>query len=113
EILIRIKGAKEDDRIKGILLELSGAPAGFATLQEIRDALLDFKDSGKFTIAYGENYTQKAYYLASAADQVYVYPEGAIDFRGLASQTPFLKGALDKLGVEMQVVKVGTYKSAV
>src|SRR5690606_13410139 len=81
--------------------------------QEIRDALLDFKTSGKFIVAYSEGYTQRAYYLASTADKVYVNPEGTIDFRGLASQTPFIKGTLDKLGVEMQVVKVGTFKSAV
>ncbi|WP_262246738.1 signal peptide peptidase SppA [Parapedobacter soli] len=113
DILKRIDGAKDDDRIKGICLDLSSVSASFATLQEIRDALLDFKDSGKFIIAYSEGYTQRAYYLASTADKVYVNPEGAIDFRGLASQTAFLKGTLDKLGVEVQVVKVGTFKSAV
>lgn len=112
-ILKGIDGAKNDDRIKGIYLDLSSVAASFATLQEIRDALLDFKASGKFIIAYSENYTQRAYYLASTADKVYVNPEGTIDFRGLASQTMFLKGALDKLGIEAQVVKVGTYKSAV
>ena len=113
DILKGIKGAKDDDRIKGIYLDLSAVSASFATLQEIRDALLDFKTSGKFIVAYSEGYTQRAYYLASTADKLYVNPEGSIDFRGLASQTPFIKGALDKLGVEMQVVKVGTFKSAV
>jgi len=108
-----IAGAKNDDRIKGIYLDLSPTAASFATLQELRDALLDFKTSGKFVVAYSENYTQRSYYLASTADKVYVNPEGALDFRGLASQTMFLKGALDKLGIEAQVVKVGTYKSAV
>lgn len=113
DILSRIKGAKEDNRIKGIYLDLAPVSASFATLQEIRDALLDFKESGKFIIAYGDHYTQRAYYLASTADKVYVNPEGTIDFKGLASQTMFLKGTLDKLGIEAQVVKVGTYKSAV
>ncbi len=112
-ILEGISGAKTDDRIKGIYLDLSGVSASFATLQEIRDALVDFKTSGKFIVAYGDHYTQRAYYLVSTADEVYINPEGSIDFRGLASQTMFLKGALDKLGIEAQVVKVGTYKSAV
>ncbi len=113
DLLSRIASAKEDDRIKGIYLDLSAVSASFATLQEIRDALLDFKESGKFIIAYSEGYTQRAYYLASTADKVYVNPEGTIDFRGLASQTMFMKGAFDKLGIEAQVIKVGTYKSAV
>ena len=113
DILKGIEGAKADERIKGICLDLSAVSASFATLQEIRDALVDFKDSGKFIIAYSEGYTQRAYYLASTADRVYVNPEGTIDFRGLASQTAFLKGTLDKLGIEAQVVKVGTFKSAV
>jgi len=113
DILERIAGAKEDDRIKGIYLDLSAVSASFATLQEIRDALLDFKASGKFIVAYSEGYTQRAYYLASTADKVYVNPEGTVDFRGLASQTMFLKGTFDKLGIEAQVIKVGTYKSAV
>src|SRR5690606_18494995 len=106
DILKRIAGAKEDDRIKGIYLDLSAVSASFATLQEIRDALVDFKESGKFIIAYSEGYTQRAYYLASTADKIYVNPEGTVDFRGLASQTLFLKGTLDKLGIEAQVVKV-------
>src|SRR5690606_7499162 len=97
DILKGIEGAKSDDRIKGIYLDLSAVSASFATLQEIRDALLDFKASGKFIVAYSEGYTQRAYYLASTADQVYVNPEGTVDFRGLASQTAFLKGTLDKL----------------
>ncbi len=113
DILKRIEAAKDDDRIKGIYLDLSAMPGSFATLQEIRDALLDFKDSGKFIVAYSEGYTQRAYYLASTADRVYVNPEGTVDFRGLASQTMFLKGTLDKLGIEAQVIKVGTFKSAV
>jgi len=113
DILARIEAAKTDDRIKGIYLELSMVSASFATLQEIRDALIDFRESGKFILAYSDGYSQRAYYLASTADKVYVNPEGVLDFRGLASQTMFLKGALDKLGIEAQVVKVGTFKSAV
>lgn len=113
DILKRIEGAKEDDRINGIYLDLSTVSASFATLQEIRAALLDFKKSGKFIVAYSELYTQRAYYLASTADRIYVNPEGTVDFRGLASQTMFVKGALDKLGIEAQVIKVGTFKSAV
>ena len=113
DILTGIEGAKDDENIEGICLDLSAVSTSFATLQEIRDALLDFKTSGKFIVAYSEGYSQRAYYLASTADRVYVNPEGTVDFRGLASQTTFMKGALDKLGVEMQVVKVGTFKSAV
>jgi len=103
DILARIEAAKTDDRIKGIYLELSMVSASFATLQEIRDALIDFRESGKFILAYSDGYSQRAYYLASTADKVYVNPEGVLDFRGLASQTMFLKGALDKLGIEAQV----------
>lgn len=113
DILKRIDQAKSDDRIKGILLDLSYVMADFATMQEIRDALVDFGESDKFIMAYSENYSQKAYYLASTADSIFVNPEGAIDFRGLSSEISFVKGTLDKLGIEMQIVKVGTYKSAV
>lgn len=113
EILLRIHTAKDDNRIKGIVLDLDGIGASFATLQEIRDALLQFKESKKFILAYSEGYSMKGYYLASTADKVYLNPEGSVDFRGLAAQLPFFKGTLEKLGVEAQVVKVGTYKSAV
>lgn len=113
DILHRIKSAETDDKIKGILLDVAFVSANFASLQEIRDALVAFKESGKFIVAYSEGYTQRAYYLASTADEVYINPEGALDFRGLASEISFIKGTLDKLGVDMQVVKVGTFKSAV
>jgi protease-4 len=113
EILSAIEAAKSDDKIKGIYLDASYLSAGFATIEEIRNALLDFKESGKFILAYSEVYTQAAYYLASVADQVYLNPEGIVDFRGLSSESMFFKGALDKLGIEAQVIKVGTYKSAV
>ena len=113
EILRRIEAAKKDDRIKGIILDINGVGASFATLQEIRNALLNFKHSKKFIVAYSEGYSQKGYYLASTADKVYLNPEGSVDFRGLASQLSFFKGTLEKLGIEAQVIKVGTYKSAV
>lgn len=113
EILRRIEAAKKDDRIKGIILDINGVGASFATLQEIRNALLNFKQSKKFIVAYSEGYSQKGYYLASTADKVYLNPEGSVDFRGLATQLSFFKGTLEKLGIEAQVIKVGTYKSAV
>jgi protease IV len=113
EILRRIEAAKKDDRIKGIILDINGIGASFATLQEIRNALLNFKQSKKFIVAYSEGYSQKGYYLASTANKVYLNPEGSVDFRGLASQLSFFKGTLEKLGIEAQVIKVGTYKSAV
>jgi protease-4 len=113
DILARIKAAKEDDKIKGIYMDMSSVPSSFATLEEIRNALVDFKSSDKFIIAYGEYYTQSAYYLASTADKLYLNPEGLLEFNGLSSQSMFFKGTLEKLGIEAQVIKVGTYKSAV
>ncbi len=113
EILTAIHGAKKDDHIKGIYLDMSGLDAGQATIEEIRNALMDFRKSGKFIIAYGEVYTQSAYYLASVASKVYLNPEGIIEFKGFVSEIMFFKGALDKLGIDAQVIKVGTYKSAV
>lgn len=113
DILASIEQAKSDDHIKGIYLDASSLSAGFASIEEIRNALIDFKKSGKFIIAYSEVYTQGAYYLATAADKIYLNPEGMIDFRGFNSEVLFFKGALDKLGIEAQIIKVGTYKSAV
>ncbi len=113
EILLSLEEAKTDDHIKGIYLDVSSLEAGFATIEEIRNALIDFKKSGKFILAYSEVYTQGAYYLASVADKVYLNPEGMIDFRGLSSELMFFKGTLDKLEIEAQIIKVGTYKSAV
>lgn len=113
DIVSRIRGAKEDSKIKGIYLNLSYVNTGMASLKEIREALVDFKASGKFIVSYGDVYTQKAYYLASLSDKIYLNPEGSLEFKGLSSSIMFMKEALDKLGVEMQVVKVGTYKSAV
>jgi protease-4 len=113
DILANIKKAKTDNNIKGIFLDQSYMLSGQATTEEIRNALIDFKKSGKFIIAYSEVYTQGFYYLASVADKVYINPKGMFDFRGFSSQITFLKGALDKLGIEAQIIKVGTYKSAV
>lgn len=113
DILARIRAAKTDDNIKGIYLNPSSVGMGFASLKAIRDALVDFKESKKFIIAYSEGYSQKAYYLSTVADSVYLNPQGSLDFRGLSSSVVFMKEAMDKLGVEMQVIKVGTYKSAV
>ncbi|MBC7400933.1 MAG: signal peptide peptidase SppA, partial [Mucilaginibacter sp.] len=113
DILANIKKAKTDDKIKGIFLDESYMLSGQATTEEIRNALIDFKKSGKFIVAYAEIYTQGFYYLASVADKVYINPKGFIEFSGFSSQVTFLKGALDKLGIEAQVIKVGTYKSAV
>ena len=111
--LENIRKAKEDDNIKGIYLDLSMVPTGLTIVREIRQALLDFKTSGKFIIAYGEVYSQVAYYLATAADQVYLNPSGAIDFRGFAAELFFLKGTMDKLDVDVQVIRHGKYKSAI
>ena len=105
EILEGLKMAKEDDKIKGIFLECSGVGTGFASVKEIRDGLEDFKTSGKFIVAYSDNYSTKAYYLSSVADEVYVFPSGMIEFLGLGAELMFFKGALDKLEVELQVVR--------
>ncbi|MEB0261509.1 MULTISPECIES: signal peptide peptidase SppA [unclassified Mucilaginibacter] len=113
DILAGIKKAKTDDNIKGVFLDESYMMSGQATTEEIRNALIDFKKSKKFVIAYSEIYTQGFYYLASVADKVYINPKGIFEFRGFSSEITFLKGALDKLGIEAQVIKVGTYKSAV
>ncbi|MDT3405052.1 signal peptide peptidase SppA [Mucilaginibacter terrae] len=113
DILASIKKAKTDDHIKGIYLTDSYLMAGQATAEEIRNALIDFKKSKKFIIAYSEVYTQGFYYLASVADKVYINPKGIFEFAGMSSQITFFKGALDKLGIEAQIIKVGTYKSAV
>src|SRR5882762_9210838 len=108
DILANIKKAKTDTNIKGIFLDESLMLTGEATVEEIRNALIDFKKSGKFVIAYSEIYTQSFYYLASVADKVYINPKGIFEFKGFNSQITFLKGALDKLGIEAQVIKVGT-----
>lgn len=113
DILANIRKAKADPNIVGIRLDCGGLGVAYTSVTEIRNALLDFKVSGKFIVAYADQYTQPMYYLASVADRVLLNPIGAVSFHGLASQTMFYKTMLDKLGVEMQIVKVGTFKSAV
>lgn len=112
-LLASIKNAKENKNIKGIYLEAGLMSLGSANVQTLRNALIDFKESGKFLIAYGDYYTQGNYYLCSVADEVFMNPQGILELKGLASQTMFYTGLLEKLGVEMQIFKVGTYKGAV
>ncbi len=112
QILKDLEKAKADDNINGIFLRLSNVSSGTATLGEVRDALLDFKTSGKFIYAYADIFTQKSYYLASVADSIFMTPEGMFMFTGLSAEATFYKNALDKLGIEMQVIKHGSYKSA-
>lgn len=107
-----IKKAKANKDIKGIYLETGILSADVAQLQELRDQLVDFKKSGKWIVAYSDNYTQGCYYLATAADKVYINPEGSINWHGIGSQPMFVKDLLAKFGVKMQVIKVGKYKSA-
>ena len=113
ETVNAINTAKTDNHIKGILLDLGAVPAGMATVEEIRNALLDFKKSGKFIYAYSETYSQKAYYLATTANKIYLNPVGALDFRGIAGEVMFLKGLMEKLDVQVQVIRHGKFKSAV
>jgi len=112
DIIKSIEYAKTDDRIKGIFIEADGIPAGFTTATAVRDALIDFKTSGKFIVAYSDYYTQGAYYMVSVADEIYVNPLGMVDFRGFAAQVPFFKDMLDRLGITMQVSYAGKFKSA-
>ena len=107
-----LKEAKNSPKIKGLFINTSYVGAGFATLEEIRNSLLDFKESGKFIYAYSEFYSEPSYYLASVADSIYMNPSGTFLFNGLSSQTAFLTDALKNLGVEMQVIKVGKFKGA-
>ncbi len=113
QILKDLKKAKTDENIEGIFMKLGAVSAGIATLGEIREAMLDFKESGKFIYAYSDAYTQKSYYLASAADSIFMTPEGMFLFNGMSAQVMFYKKALEKVGVEMQVIRHGSYKGAV
>ncbi len=113
-LLKSLKIAKEEDKIKGIYLDCRGMASGMSSLYELREALKDFKKSKKFVYAYGdESIMQSDYYLASVADSIFLNPEGLVDVHGLAAATPYMKKLLDKVGVNMQVVRVGTFKSAV
>ena len=115
EILRNIEHAKTDNNIKGIYMELSSIPTSTATLQELRNKLVEFKESGKFIVCYGETYSQSAYYVASVADQIWLNPEGVLDIHGMATQIMFYKHLLEKLDVEMQIVRGpnNRFKSAV
>ena len=113
DIITAIKTAQTNDKIRGIYLEGGTLISDMATAQELRKALVDFKKSKKFILAYADNYSQGSYYIASAADKVLVNPSGIVDWHGLASQPIFFTDLLKKVGVKMQVFKVGTYKSAV
>lgn len=113
DVLSAIDKAKNNDKIKGIYIEAGMMAAdSYASLAAVRNALLDFKKSGKWIIAYGDVYTQGNYYVASVADKVYINPSGQIDWHGISSQPIFLKDLMAKFGVKMQLAKVGTYKSA-
>lgn len=115
KILRNIEKAAKDDRIKGIFLDMSMLHGGWATTKEIRDALVEFRKTGKFIVSYAEFMDQKSYYLASVSNKVYLYPEGAMEIAGLSANVAFYKNALDKLGVEMQVIRGSNnkFKSAV
>ena len=114
DILASIKKAQDEENIKGIYIE--GGISSFdapATAQQIRDALKNFRKSGKWIVAYADQYMQASYYVASVADKVYINKTGMLDFKGLGGQSEYLKGLYDKLGVKYQVAKVGKYKSYV
>ncbi len=113
KIVENIKKAKEDSAVKGIYLNLTELNAGIATVEEIRNTLLDFKTSKKFIYAYSEVYSQKTYYLASVSDKVYLNPQGMLEFKGLSAQIMFYKKALENCNVEMQIFRHGKFKSAI
>ena len=114
DMLTAIRKAKTNDKVKGIYIEAGAFAAdSYASLQAVRKALADFRSSGKWIVAYSDSYTQSTYYLASVANKVWVNPQGMIDWHGLASQKIYVKDLLEKVGVKMQVTKVGKYKSAV
>jgi len=113
DILKNLDKAADDPNIKGIYLDLMAVQTGMANVEEIRNALLEFKESGKFIVAYGEVFTQSAYYLATVADKIYLNPEGMIDFKGIAAELMFFKGTIEKLDADMQIIRHGKFKSAV
>ena len=112
ELINNIKKAKEDRNIAGIYLDINSIPAGISSITEIRDALIDFKKSGKFIYSYSEDYAQSAYYLATAADKIYLHPQGSLLFKGINAEMYFLKGTFDKLDVKVQVIRHGKFKAA-
>ncbi len=112
QILSGIRKARDNDRIKGIYIEAGLLEASYATLQEIRNALLDFKKHGKWIVTYADTYTQGTYYVSSVADKIFINPQGMLDWHGLSAQPMFIKDVAAKFGIRYQVVKVGAYKSA-
>lgn len=112
-LLKALRCAKENENVKGVYVNCNGISADLASLEELRQGIIDFKESKKFVYAYGDAYAQADYYIASAADSIFLNTIGAVDLHGLMSLTPYLKTFLDKVGVEMQVIRVGTFKSAV
>lgn len=108
-----LRAAKDNDNVKGVYIECNGIVGDFASLTELRKAIADFKTSKKFVYAYGDNISQGDYYIASVADSVFINTIGAIELTGLTSLQPYMKSLFDKLGIEMQVIRVGTFKSAV
>ena len=113
DVLASIQKAADNDKIKGIYLEAGNISAQPASVEEIRNALIRFKQTGKFVVAYGDTYSESDYYICSVADKIILNPQGIVDWHGLASQTIYFKDLLEQVGVEMEVFKVGTYKSAV
>lgn len=113
DIIKNIEKASKDDKIKGIYIDIPSFEGGLATAEEIRNALLAFKKSGKFIYAFGDYYTQGSYYLASTADKIYLNPEGQVSLNGIASQSMFFKGTLEKMEIEPQVIRHGKFKSAI
>lgn len=113
DILKNIDKASKDNKIKGIYIDIPSFQGGLATVEEIRNALLAFKKSGKFIYAYGDFYSQGSYYLASTADKIYLNPEGQVALNGIASESMFFKGTLEKLEIEPQVIRHGKFKSAI
>lgn len=113
ELLKSLQNAAEDSHVDGIYLDLSGLQGGMATVEELRNGLLEFKKSKKFIYAYSDYYSQGSFYLATVSDQIWLNPEGVVDFKGMAAQVPFFKGLLEKLEIEPQVIRHGKFKSAV
>lgn len=113
DFLEQIEKAKTDESIKGIFLDVSDIPAGLATIEEMRNKLIEFKSNKKFIVCYSEYLSQSTYYLASVSDEIYLNPQGFLDFKGLGGELMFFKGALEKLGIEPQIIRHGKFKSAV
>ena len=113
EIIELIGDARDDGRISGIFLDVSSLSSGLAAAEEIRNALIDFRTSGKFVYAYADDYSQGAYYLASAAEKIWLNPVGMVGFDGFETTIPFIRSLLEKLEVEPQIIRHGKFKSAV